>query len=125
MLRSSRSILAGHAILTFSLLAASATVAAAHCCHDERVLGVAAQSELRGGVHGMGGGLTDEPIQRDRPSIGENPDGNTTGLGGGGFGQMQGNSIGNYGAGSLGERGPGGLGALRGDSIHTQPPRPR
>jgi hypothetical protein len=40
-------------------------------------------------------------------------------------GGLQGNGIGNYGAGSLGERGPGGLGALRGDSIHQAPPRPR
>jgi len=125
MVRTNRSILTANAILAFSLLAGSATLATAHCCHDDRYVGVAAQSELRRGVHGMGGGLTDEPIRRDRPSIGENPGSNTGGLGGGGFGQMQGNSIGNYGAGSLGERGPGGLGALRGDSILTQPPRPR
>lgn len=73
----------------------------------------------------MGGGLEDEPLQRNPPSVGDGLGSNTAALGGGGVGQLHGNSIGNYGAGSLGERGPGGLGTLQGGSIVTQPPRPR
>jgi len=122
MVRRSRTL---PALFTCSLLAAFVTNAAAHCCHDERSLATAQQNDLRRGVHGMGGGLGDEDERRDGPSIGNGLSRGTGSLDSGGFGQMRGNSLGNYGAGSLGERGPGGLGTLRGDSITTQPPRPR
>ena len=112
-------------LIAGALIAGSATSAAAHPSHDERMLGAAAQSELRRGTHRLGErrlGETDE----EGPAIGR---GLNSGGGsirdGGGLGGMQGNGIGNYGAGSLGERGPGGLGALQGNSIHTRPPRPR
>ena len=121
MVRRSRSL---HALFTCWLLAATVTTAAAHCCHDERSLATAQQSEFRRGVHGMGDGLGDDE-ERDPPSIGSGLDRGTGSLGNGGFGRLQGNSLGNYGAGSLGERGPGGLGTLHGDSVLTQPPRPR
>ncbi|MFN2426471.1 MAG: hypothetical protein ABR587_08505 [Candidatus Binatia bacterium] len=122
MVRSSRIL---SALIACSVLAViSANTAAAHCCHDDRRLGSANQSEFRRGLHGMEGGLTDEPIQRNPPAGGGGLD-RTGSLNEGGHGQMRGGSLGNYGAGSLGERGPGGLGTLQGNSIHTQPPRPR
>jgi hypothetical protein len=110
------------------LVTGTASIAAAHCCHDERMLGIAEQSddlrhgELRRGTQRSGRLDNDE----DGVFIG---DGLNQGHGsldnGGGLGQMRGNNVGNYGGGSLGERGPGGLGALRGDSILQGHPRPR
>ena len=108
------------------LVASTAAPARAHCCHDTRLLGVRQLSEFRRGVHGMNdGGITDSAIQAEPPSVGR-------GLGGrddrnegvGGFGQLHGNSIGNYGAGSLGDPGPGGLGAMKTFGLGA-PPRPR
>ena len=112
-------------LIAGALVAGSATAAAAHPSHDERMLGAAHQSELRRGTHRLGErrlGETDE----EGPTVGRGLNSDGGGLGnGGGLGGMQGNGIGNYGAGSLGERGPGGLGTLQGNSIHTAPPRPR
>lgn len=110
--------------LSGAALAGSAAPAAAHCCHDERMIGVAQQSEFRRGTHGLGDrrrlGEDD-----DGASIGRGMNGRTGGLSGNSSGGLQGSGFGNYGAGSLGERGPGGLGALRGDSILQDHPRPR
>jgi hypothetical protein len=83
------------------------------------------EQSLRRGVHGDGGGLTDESIQPELEDDGwrlgrrgASPDGNN------GLGQMQGNGLGQYGAGSIGERGPGGLGAMTGSGLGA-PVRPR
>lgn len=112
-------------LVTTILLCAPATAALSHCCHDERLLQVAEQNDLRRGVHGMErGGLGSELGRRD--SFGSRGGGERTGsLQDGGFGQMRGDSVGSYGAGSIGERGPGGLGALEGNFIGGQPPRGR
>jgi hypothetical protein len=109
------------------LLAATALPAAAHCCHDERMLGIAQQSELRRGTHSLGSRRLGEEDEEQGPSVGRGMNSGSSGLSnGGGVGAMQGTEgLGNYGAGSLGERGPGGLGTLHGDSIHRQGPRPR
>ena len=121
-----------HGVLICSLLAASVTVASAHCCHDERTIGVAEESGgLRPGLHGPGGGLTDESVQSDPPSTGGGlrgapeslGNGGTGSLGSGGVGQLHGNSLGSYGAGSIGEPGPGGLGSMRDGGLGPQAPR--
>ena len=112
-------------LLAAFVFAAGATGAAAHCCHDDRQLGAAAQNEMRSGLHGLGDGLTDESIHAESPDIDEGIDTrDDAGVGAGRYGQMQGNSLGNYGAGSLGERGPGGLGAMRSGGMGA-PARPR
>lgn len=103
-----------------ALLAATASSAFAHCCHDPLRLGIHQQSEFRRGLHGLDdrdNGLTDESIQAEPPSVGGLQNQRPANEGIGGLGQMRGNSIGNYGAGSLGEAGPGGLGAMRGTGI--------
>ena len=106
--------LARRLLLAGFFVAASASVAAAHCCHDSSMLGVQHQSQFRSGLHGMGDGLTDDAIQAEPPAIDDSLDNRGTANDGiGGLGQMRGNSIGNYGAGSLGQSGPGGLGAMR------------
>jgi len=119
------------ALLAGFMLAALSSSAAAHCCHDERSLGAAQQSQLRRGLHGMDGGLGDHDEQDEQfqqeapPSVGGGLNHGSGSLNSGGFGQMRGNALGNYGAGSLGQRGPGGLGTLQGNSITTPPPRSR
>jgi hypothetical protein len=111
-------------LIAGALVAGSATAAAAHPSHDERMLGAARQSDLRR-THSPGERRLGE-TEEEGPSIGRGLDSGAGSIrDGGGLGGMQGNGIGNYGAGSLGERGPGGLGALQGNSIHTRPPRPR
>ena len=113
-----------HGLLACCLLAAGVTPAAAHCCHDQRSLGIAEQSELRRGLHGLNDGITDDSVQSNPPTTGNGLGrGGPTGIGG--LGQMRGKSLGAYGAGSLGEPGPGGLGALRGDGLGAPPARPR
>jgi hypothetical protein len=107
------------------LVAGSAVPASAHCCHDDRMLGVAEESGLRRGTHSAGDRRLGEDDEENGPSVGRGLGGGSGGLGGNSTGGLQGNGLGNYGAGSLGERGPGGLGALRGDSIHQPAPRPR
>jgi hypothetical protein len=106
------------------LLAFNASVAAAHCCHDSRALRVAAQDGLRGGIHGVDeGGLSDESIQDEPPTVGGgmNDGAADDGWSVGGLGSMRGNSLGNYGAGSLGQTGPGGLGAMQGTGLGGGP----
>jgi len=111
-------------VLAGFLIAASAPLAAAHCCHDSSMLGVQHQSQLRSGLHGMGEGLTDDAIEAEPPTIDDSLDNRgTANQGIGGFGQMHGNSIGNYGAGSLGQTGPGGLGAMKNGGLGNQPVR--
>ena len=114
------------AVVAGLLLAATASVAAAHCCHDSSMLGVAHQSQFRRGLHGMGEGLTDEAIEAEPPAVEESlTDRGTANEGIGGLGQMRGNSVGNYGAGSLGQAGPGGLGAMRNGGLGSRPVQPR
>ncbi|MFN2376185.1 MAG: hypothetical protein ABR538_06590 [Candidatus Binatia bacterium] len=112
-------------LLVASLLAASATVAAAHCCHDERSLGAWQQSELPRGPHGLDQDSGQKRLGSGAGAMRTDPARRTGSLNDGGLGQMRGNSVGNYGAGSLGERGPGGLGALQGNTVPLQPNRPR
>jgi hypothetical protein len=107
------------------VVAGSAVPAAAHCCHDDRMLGTASQSEFRRGTHGVGERRLGE-AEEEGPSIGRGLGSGGSSLNnGGGLGGMRDGGHGNYGAGSLGERGPGGLGTLRGDSILRDSPRPR
>lgn len=112
-------------VVSTVLLASSVPTALAHCCHDERLLGVAEQDGLRRGVHGMDRGSLDDEYGR-RFGDGRGAEDRTGSLGDGGLGglgQMRGDSIGSYGAGSIGERGPGGLGALEGNFLHGPPSR--
>jgi hypothetical protein len=111
-------------LLSGLFLATTAHVASAHCCHDDRTLGIEEQSSFRRGLHGLGDRSLGE--EEESPTIDQGIDRGTQPMNnGGGFGQMQGNGIGNYGAGSLGERGPGGLGAMTGESMHRPPLRRR
>lgn len=107
------------------LVAGSSITAAAHCCHDERMLGVAEQDGLRRGTHNLGDRHLGDDFENDGPTVGRGLEGGSGLSNGGGLGSMHGNNVGNYGGGSIGERGPGGLGALRGDAILNGHPRPR
>lgn len=114
------------AFCVLSLSIAAASAAQAHCCHDSRTLGIAQQSELRRGLHGAEGGLTDESIHAQPPGVGRGlGDRDDRNQGVGGYGTLRGNNVGNYGAGSLGQRGPGGLGAMTGSGLNSGPVEPR
>lgn len=111
--------LAGVAIVSLLL---SASVAAAHCCHDERALGAAAQSRFHGFDDEEGDGITEDAIEAEPPTVGGSMrNGPTDDWSVGGLGSMQGNGLGNYGAGSIGQTGPGGLGAMQGTGIGAGP----
>lgn len=114
--------------LALLLVASSPMSAAAHCCHDERDLGVVRQNDgprgLRGADSRIYGDESDQP-----PSGGR-------GLQSGGFGEsrnqglgsVRGGSIGAYGAGSpmgtAAGTGGGGLGGMRNGGIGPAPTPP-
>ena len=114
--------------LALLAVAASPLTAAAHCCHDERDLGVQHQSNGPRGLRGA-----DSRIYGDD---GDQPPSGTGGLQSGGFGEsrnqglgsVRGGSIGAYGAGSpmgtAAGTGGGGLGGMRNGGIGPAPTPP-
>lgn len=114
--------------LALLLIAASPMTAAAHCCHDERDLGVQRQND---GPHGLRGADS-----RIYGNDGDQPPSGGGGLQDGGFGEsrnqglgsMRGGSIGAYGSGSpmgtAAGTGGGGLGGMRNGGIGPAPTPP-
>lgn len=115
-----------HTLLALGFLAATATSASAHCCHDSTLVGVRQQSDLRPGLHSLNDGNAKNSMWGDAPSVPGTRGGSASG-GVGGLGQMRGNSVGAYGSGSVGELGPGGLGSMRNGGVGPPPApaRPR
>jgi hypothetical protein len=115
-----------HVVLACAVLIATAAKAHAHCCHDDRLIGVSEQSSA---PHGLAGGDSMDGLDEGSspPTVGGGLSGDQVGVAADhGIGHLNGGFLGAYGTGSrLGTAGTGGIGTMQGTGVGAPAVVPR